>query len=815
MKTFLKLLLFFLIILLGFAGIAFYWTFYKPLPDYDATESIDGIAQPVDIYWDTYGVPHIYAKNKQDLYYALGYVHAQDRLWQMTLTQMAGQGRFAEFLGKKMLPYDRHQRTIGFWRIAQKMEAQLPDSTRRLLQAYADGVNGYVDTHRNKLPIEFSLVGMEPIPWTVTHTLALTRMLGWELNISWWSEVTYGYLKGVLPPDKYRSLQLNYPGNAPTTLDPAQTRKLTSEVMPMLQRERKLRKLLQFDGSHVGSNAWVVDGKHTESGFPLLAGDPHLGLDMPGKWYEVHLNVNGHNLSGATTPGAPIVILGQNDFMAWSLTNIMADDTDFFAEQIDPRDRGRYVVDSLNDKAQYRRFEIQRELIKTKEGDESVFERRLTKHGPIISNIYPSDTLLHDKLVSMQWTGEQVSDEPGAMLQLNWARSFDQVKEAVQRFDVPGQNLMYADKTGNIAMFSMGKIPIRDYSPIDFRKGWDPSYDWKGYVPKEAMPHVINPDEGWIANANNKLYSDNYPYYLATFWEPPSRIERIKQYMERNKTFSPEIFKVMQNDSYSEQARQVTQLILPVLKNNNRDGRFNTVISYLENWDFKYEPSATAASIMDSFFLRLNRNTFEDEMGPEVYHDFVRLENIPVRNMDRFLKQGSPFFDDIRTDTVETRNSMIIKSMQQAEQFLADTLGSEPLQWRWGNLHTITFAPPLFSQAAEQPDASTALKLIVHNLLSKGPYAVRGHGMSVNNGQYSWVHPFTMTLGPSIRRIVDFSDLSNTQSIIPTGQSGNPLSEYFGDQTQSWLNGTYKTLYQDSTLFDTQRLHHMILKPAE
>lgn len=815
MRTFFKFLIFILIILVGFAGIAIYWTFYKPLPNYKSTESLSGLHQSVNIHWDSYGVPHIYAKDQDDLYFALGYVHAQDRLWQMTLFQMAGQGRFSEFLGEDLLPVDKHQRIIGFWDTAKKIQAAMPDSTLRVLKAYTRGVNAYVNNNRNKLPIQFALVDMDPIPWTVTHTIAISRLLAWQLNVSWLSEIDYAYLQKKLPADKFNQLLLNNTDQPPAQVASKQANKLESSLVPMMNQELKIRKLLNEQGTHVGSNAWVVDGSKTETGFPLLAGDPHLGLNAPGKWYEVHLHLNGKNVSGATVPGLPAVILGQNDFLAWSLTNLMEDDTDFFLEQQNPNDRGQYIADTSNvdSTAVYEPFKIKREVIKIKGGAEKVMEKRSTKHGPVISDIYPTSSMTDGKIITMQWTGNQVSDEFDAFYKINWANSFNDFQQALSEFKVPGQNFMYADKTGNIAMFSVGKVPIRNHNPILFRKGWDPDYDWKGYIPFQEMPRIINPEQGWIANANNKVTPDNYPYYIGTFWEPESRIKRIRQYLTQNDTFSPDIFKIMQNDSYSYQARVINNAILPVLKNADPKYNFETVISYLDNWNYKYEPSASAASIMDVFYMKLARNTLQDEMGKTAYSDFIKLESMPVRTMDRFILNGSSFFDDVRTDSVETERGMILKSMAETSSFLADSLGQEPFEWHWENLHTITFKPPLFGQAADKPDAGMPLKLIVNNLLSLGPFPAPGHGMSVNNGEYSWNDPFEMRLGPSIRRIVDFSDMSRSLSILPTGQSGNPLSAHYGDQTTSWLNGSYKYIYQDSSFFKNTTYETMTLKP--
>ena len=815
MRTFFRYLLFFLILLAGISGIAIYWTFYRPLPDYNATIEQAELQQPVDIQWDTYGVPHIYADNKHDLYYSLGYVHAQDRLWQMNLSQMAAEGRFAEFLGKELVPYDKLQRTLGFWRTAKKIEQTIADSTRRQLQAYTKGVNAYIDENPKSLPIQFALAGMDPIPWTVTHSIALARLMAWDLNLAWKSELTYAYLSQNLSQQKFGQLLPNNEFITESTDADSSSPQWAQSLMPLLEKNEQLNTLLGQQGAHVGSNAWAVSGAKSSTDTPLLAGDPHLGLNMPGKWYEVHLNVNGQNLSGATLAGAPIVVLGQNDHLAWSLTNIMLDDTDFFQEAINPQNPKQYVLDSLAGDPVYEEFEVQKEVIKVKNADDTTFTRRLTNHGPVISEVFPTQQYIDERVITMKWTGHEISNEVEALFTMNWAQSFEEFKRGAREFKVPGQNVIYADKAGNIAQMSLANIPIRDSNPLLIRDGWDPSQNWQDYVPYSELPSTVNPERGWVANANNPPMGENYPHYVSVYWEPDARYRRIEQYLTQEQPLSPQAFQQMQNDAYSLYARDLTQLILPILKDSKKQN-FETVISYLENWNFSYSESETAASIMDTFMLKLAENTFKDEMGGDVYQNFVRFSALPARAMMRFLQNGSSFFDDVSTaDRVETRQDIIVQSMSEAIDYLQRNYGNEPFEWRWEQLHTITLKPSLFGRAAEDPDAPAALKLIVNNLLSKGPYPARGHDMSINNGEYSWNDPYSMILGPSIRRIIDFSDLSRTLSILPTGQSGNPISQYYGDQTESWLDGQYKFLYQDSTLFNETKLKTMKLIPEK
>jgi len=505
--------------------------------------------------------------------------------------------------------------------------------------------------------------------------------------------------------------------------------------------------------------------------------------------------------------------LGQNDHLAWSMTNIMLDDTDFYQEAVNPENNSQYLLDSLAGAPVYNNFKVQKEVVKIKNADDTVLTRRLTDHGPVISDIYPQQRFIKDKVITMKWTGYEITNEMKALFKMDWAKNFTEFKKGARDFKVPGQNIIYADKDGNIAQLSLADIPIRKGNPLGLRKGWDSSQDWHGYVPFDELPSKINPDRGWVANANNPPMSKNYPYYISVYWEPDARYERIKQYLTQDQRLSPEVFQQMQNDVYSLYARDLTQQILPVLKKTKKYN-FDTVISYLENWDYSYDGSETAASIMDAFMLRLSRNTFRDEMTDSVYTSFIRFNALPSRALIRFLRNGSSFFDDINTaDRQETRNDIIVESMHQAIQFLQSHYGNEPFQWRWEQLHKITLKPPFFGQAADNPNAPSALKLIVNNLMSLGPYSAVGDGMTINNGEYSWNDPYGMILGPSIRRIIDFSDLSRTLSIIPTGQSGNPLSQFYGDQTKSWLNGQYKFLYQDSTFFNENQFKTMRLLP--
>ena len=809
MNTIIKFALFLVFLLSGITITAFYWTFWKPLPNYEQTSEHMYLNDAINIYWDDFGVPHIYAMNESDMYYAMGYVHAQDRLWQMTLSQLAMEGRFAEFFGEDLVPLDQYQRTLGFWHTAKKIEKQLSIEEKSILKAYSEGVNSFIKTHSDRLPVEFALTEITPIQWTITHSIGLSRLMAWDLNLSWWSELMYQDLMQKLSIDDFKAIMVGWSEDLPTTLNNQESQSL----LGLLDLEWQRRDLLEIGGSAVGSNALAIDGSKTNTGYPILAGDPHLGLDMPGKWYEVHVHVDGRNISGVTLAGLPGIVLGQNDYLAWSFTNIMADDTDFYLEIVDPQDRGKYRRDTPEGLA-YLPFDIRRELIKVKDSHDQFFDIRSTIHGPVISDIYPTKEIVKNQVISMRWTGHEISHEIKSIHEINWSKDIKSFQDALKNYGVPGQNIMYADKSDNIAMFSVAKLPIRKHNPLLLRPGWDQDYDWQSWIPFDELPSIINPNKGWIANANNKITTDAYSHYISSFWEPPSRIQRIEELIDTDSVFSAGEIGLLQNDVFSHFAASITPIIVDFIE-SQQEYDFSIALSYLKNWDYNYTKNSTAASIFDVFFLQFTRNTLLDEFGEDSYRHFVRHELIPVRVIPHLIKTRSRLFDNILTTEVETIEDIIVKSMQETIYYLSDLYGPEPFEWRWEQLHTIRFSPPLFKEATQDSSSPKALKMIVDNILSHGPFEVPGQGMTINNGQYSWDNPFEMVLGASVRRIVDLADLRFSQSVLPTGQSGNPFSSHFGDQTPLWLEGRYKELVQDSSYIKLSNWRHMQLIPVQ
>ncbi len=811
MRFLFKIFVLIFILIIGFAGLGIYWTFYKPLPNYNDTIQLPQLNNPVDIHWDPYGVPYFHAQNEEDLYFAAGYIHAQERIWQMTLSQISMEGRFAEFFGEDLIDLDKFQRTIGFWETAKAIEQEMPDHVMQLLQVYADGVNEFTNQNRKNLPVEFSLLSVEPIEWTPTHTIAMARLMAWDQNIHWWNEITYGVLESRLDANRLRELFPIYSDDYPTLMNNSQSTDLADAAINFLDTDLKRRALTGNNGPGFGSNAWALQGSKTESGSPILAGDPHMGLSMPGFWFEVHYSTPDFRLTGATIPGMPSIIMGQNDQIAWTITNMMGDVLDFYEEQISEENPEHIVTDSLSSPVQTEPFTYRDELIKVRDGDDISYRIRHTRNGPVISDLFPENELIEDLVLSMRWTGNEISLEGYAIYMMNHAQTLDEFEAAVEQFKAPAMNFTYADSADNIAIFSGGNIPIRDHHPLLFKEGWNPEHQWQGMIPFDELPRVINPPEGFVAHANNKLHTENYPYHIGSFWAPPSRIMQINQHLAASDSLTIADMQALQNNNFSEHAREITDEILPVLRSGSQD--FSSILTYLENWDFTYDMNSTAASIFDLFFLKLAQNTLIDDIGEQAFTYLSEFDYVPIQIMRRFIFEDSAFFNNAETETTESRNDMIRLSMQQTVDELTELHGEELINWRWENVNTITLKPPLLGEAAQSPDAPGAFKMIVNNLFNKGPYPRSGHAMSVNKSGYQWDNPFEVVLGPTIRRIVDFSSTDRSYSVLATGQSGNPISAHYGDQTDNWLNGNYKYIYQDSTFFQQTSYQTMTLTP--
>ncbi len=803
-KTIFSIIISVVIILLGTFFILRYLV-VKSLPDYNENVKIDGLKSEVSVFYDKYAVPHIYAKNQSDLLFVQGYIHAQERLWQMDLIRRAGEGRLSEIFGASTISYDRQLRVMGIKSIAKKIDQTLSKEDKFLLQYYADGVNAFIKEHKGKYPIEFDLLDYSPENWEPFHTLMISRLMAFELNISWHVDVTLGEIINRIGLEKAKEIFPTYPENAPVTIPFATNISSTNyknsilALTDLVNIDKSRRKFMGTSGMHIGSNSFAVSAAKSTTGHALLASDPHLALASPAKWYEVHLVSNEINLHGMSLPGVPLVIIGNNKSIAWGLTNVMLDDTDFYIEEEDSTKKNYFSNGKLIP------YKFVNDSIFVKDSGFVSLNYRLSYHGPIINDIHP--ILKNEKAppIAFRWSANDVTTEIHTIDQLSRATDWESFRAAVKNFKVPAQNFIYADAKGNIGFQLGGNIPIRSQNnPTLPVNGNTTSNDWKGYVPFEELPSIYNPSQNYIASANNKTTARNFQYHISNLWEPPSRIQRIAEMLGGNEKVSPDLLQKIQNDQYSYFAKDLTKHILLAYEGETVEIHLQEVLNYLKNWNFEIQATNVTPSIYAVFFNYLIKNTLHDEIGDNLLEGYQHLANIPLRVLINLLeKENSEWFDNVNTDEVETKNDIIKKSMNDAISYLEKKLGSDIKMWQWGKLHTLTFKHPI---GGEPPFGI---------LFNVGPYSISGDGTTVNNGEYSFNHPYEMNLGPSMRRVIDFGNMDKLQTIITTGQSGQPLSDHYNDQVLMWLNGKYKTTTMNKATIEKEAKYKNVYQPKK
>jgi penicillin amidase len=771
----------------------------RSFPDTAGTVSLRGIQDPTHVYRDAYGVPRIAALNEHDLMFAMGFVHAQDRLWQMDLVRRAGEGRLSELFGMETVPFDKMFRIVGLRTIAEKVEAAMSEESRNRLQWYADGVNAFIGEHKGNYPIEFDMLQYDPDPWQPVHSVIVARMMAWELNLSWWSDLTYGEIAERVGLEKALDIQPPYPANVPPTVSAGIWHKYASLTGDFLKTAQSFSSLLGPAGILGGSNAWAIGPAKSASGKAILANDTHLHLQTPARWYEIQLSAPGYNVGGMSVPGVPGVVVGRNAHIAWGVTNLMADDADFYIERLDSVDQSRYYYDG-----NWRPVTSREEDIRVKGDSVITIVIRSTHHGPIVTDIRtPLQLATYPYVASMRWTGSEISDQIEAFNKIDRASNWTEFIHGVQEFSGPGQNFVYGDDQGNIGYWCGVKLPLRGkHSSLLPLPGWDPSTEWKGFVPFEQLPHLFNPPEGYIASANNKIVDDSYPYHISDLWEPAARIVRLNEVLGSQTRFSVQDCERLQNDAFSHQAKRMMPYVLAACQDSSfAPPDREILLEYLKNWNFIFTKEDIATTIYQEFFVTLLQKMYKDEMGDSLFHDWVLLGNIPIRVTTGLVEEGtSSWFDNVRTDSIETRDQILRESMTDALAALRVRIGPHMKEWRWGTLHTVTLEHP-FGRAKP-----------LDRLFNIGPFPSGGGSTTLSSGEYSFNDPFAVTVGPSFRQIFDLGDAGSWRSILPPGQSGQVFHPHYSDQTQLWLNGAYKTVSVNTASGTWQDL---VLEPGQ
>jgi penicillin amidase len=746
------------------------WFVRRPWPQVKGTIAVAGLSAPVTVTRDQLGVPNLYAENEHDLFFAQGYVHAQDRLWQMEFNRRIGSGTLSAILGEATLDTDRFLRTLGLRRAAERDWAQTDADTRAILEAYAAGVNAYVDTHRDRLPLEFTLLGVDPEPWMPVDTLAWGGVMSYSLCGNYEDELLRARLIATVGETATLELVPPYTASGPFIVPP-EVRSYAWLQGARLDGLQAVDALLGSSRPDWGSNNWVVHGSRTATGKPLLADDTHLGLDMPSIWYENGLHGGRFDGVGYSFPGAPLIIIGHNARIAWGVTDLPADVQDFYIEKLDdPARPTQYEFEG-----QWYDLNVVHEDIAVKGAEPVGLDVLITRHGPILNDVLGD--LPGAEPLALRWTILEGNKLFLAVVDLNLAANWDEFRRALSYWDAPSQNFVYADMEGNIGYQSPGKIPIRAAGhrgtvPVP---GWTGQYEWQGYIPFDELPSVLNPPTGFVVSANNKVVPDDYPYYLTDDWAAPYRAQRITDLLAADDRVTMEDIRNIHAQTYSLPAEALRPYLLAIQPATDQESQ---ALDQVRAWDLYLEADRTGAPVYEAWYWFLVQNTLRDELGSDLMDTYLGYGSIHMPAMIALMAQpDSPWFDDRTTPQVETRDDMVQRSLTDAMAWLGGAYGDSPEKWTWGRLHTKTFV--------HQPLGQSGIGLL-EKLFNSPTIPARGDPFTVDAASFDGQQPFAMTGGVSQRTIADLSDLDNSRMIHTTGQSGQLFHRHRQDMISLW-----------------------------
>jgi penicillin amidase len=801
-----RVLLYVLLALVLVVGLAFatgWWIVHRALPQLDGTASLPELKQEVTVDRDVWGVPHIRAGSLEDLLTAQGYVLAQDRLWQMDIVRRIAAGELSEVFGPVGLERDREFRTLGLYLAAEREAGRLDPQLRGLLEAYARGVNRYIEEHRSKLPWEFIAMGYQPRPWRPADSLLVAGYMYHVLTTTWKAELRRSIVSELVDPERAADLYaadspLDHPivGAAPADT-PASSPARTPAPKPHRPRKqngapratlspplewRAAKAVLDQFGEEIraglGSNDWVVDGKHTASGKPLLANDTHLPLNIPCIWYMLHLTAPGWNVKGFALPGAPLVIIGHNERIAWGFTNNGADIQDLYIESFSRTNPRQYVVNG-----NYVDTEVRTERIKVKGRPDEVFDVLVTRHGPIVQRG-------GGRAYALKWTALEPGGLSGAYSMVGAARNWEEFRDALRQVPGPAQNAVYADVDGNIGFIVAARIPMRKKGngavPVP---GDTDDYEWTGYIPFDELPQVLNPPGGVIATANARVVGPGYPHYLTDRWASPYRAARIYALLGEKTNFRPEDFLAIQTDIVSLPHRFLAdQLVRASQAAQPKDERAKALIARLAGWDGRAQAGSVETSFVEYTRRALLRNLLQPYLGEETalydWRDAVFLEKVLGERPARWLPTGFRSYDELLAASAD----------QAVERLTRDTQSPETGAWRWGRLNALRIVHPLGRSGWRQ------------RLLSIGPLEQRGTVYTVKAAQPSH--------GPAMRFVADLSNLDNSLINITLGESGQYGSAHYLDEFSAWFEGQGIAAPFSNAAEEKTRAHRLRLLPA-
>ena len=774
-----------LLTLLLLLAAALAWYSQRALPRTLGEISLPGLQGELRIERDEYGIPTVRAGSALDAYYGLGVVHAQDRLWQMEIHRRIGAGRMAELFGAPALETDRFLRALGVRRAAAAQYARLPAESRAALQAYAAGVNAVIQGEMRARPPEMLILGMTPEPWDPVDSLAWAIMMAWDLGANWSTELLRLRLALQMPVARINTLLPPYPGEQPlATADYAALfRSLKLDAGARVAAWQRLPETAPPSGVEgVGSNNWVLAGSHTSSGHPLLANDPHLKLSVPALWYFARLEAPGLKVAGATLPGLPAVVLGQNENIAWGFTNTGPDVQDLYLEQIDPADPTRYRTPEG-----WATFETVSDVIKVKGQADVPATWRRTRHGPVISDAGTGAELLgpSDKpgyALAMRWTAlDADNDAMGSALAMQRATSVAGFFEATRSFVAPMQNMAVADRAGHIGVVSPGRIPLRkpenDLKGLVPSPGWDARYDWAGWLPAEQTPREVDPPRGWIATANQRVTVPGYPYFITSEWALPYRYQRIEQLLTAKPKLGVDDLAAMHADVHSLAAAKLLPWLLRARSSHSLAA---AALAELKGFDGQMAADRAAPLIFWAWQRQMAKAVFADDVTPVVWERSLATRSFQDSLEEVLARDDASWCDDRNTPPAETCEQQNGVALTRALEELQARFGADVSRWQWGQAH----------QARSEHRPFSRVPALARLFELRTP--VGGDTYTVNAARVG-LKPDATTgelyldeHGPSLRAIYDVVDLRQSRFIHSTGQSGIVFSPLYRSFVEPW-----------------------------
>jgi len=778
------------------------------LPRYDGELTISGLQKPVAVSWDDYAIPHVAAANESDLFIAQGYLHAQERLWQMELGRRFLSGRMAELFGEFTLPwqdltqsfrghtsvdFDYFMRLLGIRDAARATLEHLAEPEGLRLKAYAQGVNAYVEKCGKKLPWEFRVLRREAERWSPLDSLTIGKGFALLLSTALYTRLNYIAMADRLrsQPDKLRSLRPRYPADGPTI-----TRMVWPHAEGIWQFTGAVLAPIGFPGAGQGSNSWLAAPSRTHGG-TILCNDPHLRLTLPSPWYLMHLHAGAdpaqlepYEVWGASIPGLPGIQLGHNRSIAWGVTAAVCDDVEIYREKLHRLQPDLYLLG--ND---WRKIETRCERIEIR--GKAPVERilRQTHHGPVLSDFSPAAGA--GEMLSVRWSAHEPSQELKCIDGINRARNWQDFVSALRCHGAPSLNFLYTDRSGNIGYSLAGNIPRRRHVPTLLPvAGWEPNNDWQDYIPFDEMPRLYNPAGGTLATANNRTVDHNYPYYLSQFYEPPPRIRRIEQLFQERVKFTASHLAGWQLDTMSLHAKELIAMLKSEISAVRRE---NTTVdeaaSRLIAWHGDCCEVSVEAAIFHVFHHRLLVNLLVPDLGERLFSAAVEILNQCIVPTDEILADpNSPWFAG------RSRAGLIDRSLRETCAELAAALGESVSDWQWGKIHQL-----------EMKHAFGRLSFL-KPLLNIGPFAAPGDGTTLNLGFYRHSNPYAQTIGPSLRFMVEFHGHPRSAFVLSSGQSGHPSSPHYRDQTSLWRTGQRITICAGDHAAP-EHSRHLLLRP--